>query len=212
MKIICTNCRTKYKIPDGKIPAGESVKVPCPNCSHSISLGSAKKTSESTGRINHDQTDDAHDKSPGFVEDEGQTALVCEQNPLMRKTVTRELKLLGYQIVQAESARDALKRMRYQPYDIIVVNEEFDADNPATNGILIYLERLAMTARRNMFVIMLADRYRTMDNMMAMNKSVNLIVNVKNIDDIGKILSRSITDNACFYSVFRQTLKKIGRA
>ena len=58
---------------------------------------------------------------------------------------------------------------------------------------------------------MISDRYRTMDNMMALNKSVNLIINSKNIEDIGKILSRGITDNEYFYRVFKESLKETGK-
>ena len=68
-----------------------------------------------------------------------------------------------------------------------------------------------MTVRRNMFIALISDRFRTMDNMMALNKSANLIVNVKNVEDIGKILSRGITDNEYFYRVYKGTLKEVGR-
>jgi hypothetical protein len=91
-----------------------------------------------------------------------------------------------------------------------VVNESFDTKNPEANGVVIYLERLSMATRRNMFIALVSDRFRTMDNMMALNKSVNLIINVKNIEDIGKILSRGITDNEYFYRVFKETLKELG--
>jgi hypothetical protein len=69
-----------------------------------------------------------------------------------------------------------------------------------------------MATRRNMFVAMISDRFRTMDNMMALNKSVNLIINVKNVEDVGKILSRSITDSEYFYRVYKESLKEVGRA
>jgi hypothetical protein len=39
-----------------------------------------------------------------------------------------------------------------------------------------------------------------------------LIINIKNIEDIGKILSRGITDNEYFYRVFKAALKEAGRA
>ena len=72
---------------------------------------------------------------------------------------------MDYQITVAESARDALKRMRYHIYDLIVVDENFDTKNPDANGVLIYLERLQMSTRRNIFVAMVSSRYRTMYNM-----------------------------------------------
>ena len=130
---------------------------------------------------------------------------------MVRKTIINALEVMDYQITEAESARDALKRMRYHNYDLFVINESFDTDNPESNSILLFLERLSMSVRREMYVALISNRFRTMDNMMALNKSVNLIINIKNIEDIGKILSRGITDNEYFYRIFKQTLKEVGR-
>lgn len=210
MDIVCHNCHSKFRISDKKIPSGRTATFPCPKCKSKISLGAGKNTARRAGGAANDEGYDAFDKPFDFIEEEGLTALVCEQNPLVRKTITDALKLLEYQITVAESARDALKRMRYHVYDLIVVNENFDTKNPEANGVVIYLERLSMMTRRNMFIALVSDRYRTMDNMMALNKSVNLIINVKNIEDIGKILSRGITDNEYFYRVYKETLKELG--
>jgi hypothetical protein len=68
-----------------------------------------------------------------------------------------------------------------------------------------------MSIRRNIFLTLITDRFRTMDNMEAFNKSVNLIVNVKNIDEIEKILRRGVADNKEFYRVFKESLVKTGR-
>jgi predicted Zn finger-like uncharacterized protein len=214
MDIICHNCHSKFRIADEKIPAGKAASFPCPKCKSKITLGADKRPLKRAGSADATENGDAYDafdKPFDFIEEEGLTALVCEQNPLVRKTITVALELMEYQITAAESARDALKRMRYHVYDLIVVNENFDTDNPEANGVIIYLERLSMSNRRNMFVAMVSDRFRTMDNMMALNKSVNLIINVKNVEDIGKILSRGITDNEYFYRVFKETLKETGK-
>jgi hypothetical protein len=210
MDIICHNCQSRFRIADDKIPSGKTAAFPCPKCKSKISLGSANNAAKGRGASANGEAYDAFDKPFDFIEEEGLTALVCEQNPLVRKTISDALQLLEYQITVAESARDALKRMRYHVYDLIVVNESFDTKNPEANGVVIYLERLSMATRRNMFIALVSDRFRTMDNMMALNKSVNLIINVKNIEDIGKILSRGITDNEYFYRVFKETLKELG--
>jgi CheY-like chemotaxis protein len=163
------------------------------------------------GKSTESSRNDATDRPFDFIEEEGLTALLCEQNPLASKTIENALHLMDYQITFPENARDALKRMRYHVYDLIVVNENFDTRNPESNGVLIYLERLSMSVRRKIFVAMISSRYRTMDNMMAFHASVNLIVNIKNIEDIGKILSRGITDTEMFYSVYKEILKETGR-
>ena len=215
MNIICNNCQSKFKIPDHKIPAGKRATVACPRCKGKISLGA--QSGKPAGRVSSvdessNSSYDATEKPFDFIEEEGLTALVCESNPLVRKTICDALELLEYQITEAESTRDALKRMRYHNYDLFVINENFDTENPESNGILLYLERLSMGVRRNMFIALISTRFRTMDNMMALNKSANLIINIKNIEDIGKILSRGITDNEYFYRVFKATLKETGRA
>jgi predicted Zn finger-like uncharacterized protein len=208
MDIICSKCSSKFRIPDEKIPAGRVTTLPCPKCKTRISLDPAKKTAAAA---ENGASYDSADKPFDFIEEEGLTALLCEQNPIARKTIESALSLMDYQITIAESARDALKRMRYHVYDLIVVNENFDTKNPDANGVLIYLERLQMSTRRNIFVAMVSNRYRTMDNMMAFHASVNLIINIKNIEDIGKILGRGITDTELFYRIYKESLKDAGR-
>lgn len=214
MNIICTNCQSQFKIADDKIPLGRSASLPCPKCRTRITVSPEPAAAEAKVSLNEVDTSayNPADRPFDFVEEEGKTALVCEQNPLLKKTVIESLEQLEYQITVAESARDALKRMRYHVYDIVVVDEDFDTDNPETNGVLIYLERLGMAVRRNMFVAMISGRHRTMDNMTAFLKSVNLIINTKNMEDFSKIMSRGLTDHLSFYRVFREKLKETGKA
>jgi hypothetical protein len=93
-----------------------------------------------------------------------------------------------------------------------VVNEEFDAKHSDTNGVMIYLERLEMSNRRDMYVVLLSRRYRTMDQFMAFSKSVNMIINSRNLNQIGGILGRGLTERDLFYRVFNESLEAVGRA
>jgi flagellar motor component MotA len=88
----------------------------------------------------------------------------------------------------------------------------FGTQNPDENNVIRYLDRLSMSTRRNIYVALITDRFRTFDNMAAFNKSVNILVNLKNIDEIEKILTRGITDTKAFYRVFREAMTKTGRA
>ncbi len=72
------------------------------------------------------------------------------------------------------------------------------------------MAQLAMDTRRNIFLALVTNRFRTMDSMMAFNKSVNIIVNVNNVDEMQKILKRSVADNTEFYYVFKELLAKTG--
>jgi len=155
---------------------------------------------------------DAADKPFDFVGTNMETALVCEADPEVKEKITKTLKSIGYHVTEPSSGREALKSMRFHVYDLIIVNENFDVgDEQSSNEVLNYLKSLATATRRNVFVALLTDNYRTMDNMMAFNKSVNLVINKKNIDDFATIIQRGLGDNRAFYSVFRETVKKLGR-
>jgi CheY-like chemotaxis protein len=155
---------------------------------------------------------DAGDKPFDFLEEGGETALVCEPDPAVREKISRGLKELGYQITTPEKAKDALKAMRFHIFDLVVANECFDTANPDANDVLQYLENLNMSTRRRFFVALISEKYRTTDNMAAFNRSVNLVINLKNIEDVEKIIKQGVADNKVFYHIFQETLQKMGKA
>lgn len=155
---------------------------------------------------------DAADRPFDFVEEGDATALVCESDPAVREKITAILKELGYLITESTTAKDALKAMRFHVFDVVLLDELFDTADPQANGVLLYLEEMPMTTRRRFFVALLGTRFRTMDNMAAFNRSVNIVINRKDIDEMGKIVKKGIADNKAFYHVFLETLKKMGKA
>ena len=156
-------------------------------------------------------TYDASEKPFDFIAEGVDTALVCEPDAALRGRIRDALAGEGYHITEPDSARDALKKMRFHVYQLVIVNERFDTEDPDRNSILEKLRGLAMGIRRNIFVVMISDRFRTMDNMMAFNKSVNIIVNPSNIDNFSAIIKKGISDNEAFYHVYKESLKKGGR-
>jgi len=206
MDIICEKCQSKFAIPDEKIPDGKVVSTPCPKCKNVLYIDSAQKQEAlaDTGFY----TDTSDDEKPfDFIEEEGLTALVCEQDPNIKKKVIEALDIMEYHITVAESGRDALKKMRYHAYDLIIINETFNSDSLDKNMVMLFLERLPMSMRRNTFVIMISTRFRTLDRMLAFRYSVHIIINSKNTDDFAKIVSRGLTDNELFCQVFNESLK-----
>jgi len=154
---------------------------------------------------------DPADRPFDFVGGGGATALVCEPDPAFREKISNSLKEMGYQITMPVTAMDALKAMRFHIFDVVVLNELFDTADPQTNGVLEYLENMVMTTRRRFIVALVSDRYRTMDNMAAFNRSVNIVINRKSIDNVGEIIRQGVADNKAFYHVFQETLQKTGK-
>ncbi|MDJ0830480.1 MAG: zinc-ribbon domain-containing protein [Desulfobacterales bacterium] len=223
MNIVCEHCESKFRIPDEKVPSGRAASFKCPKCQSKISITPEPETLEGDIPSFDFQEDednaigaassesyDAEEKPFDFIEEEGKTAMVCETSATNKKHIIDALEFMEYHITDAGNVRDALKKMRYHIYDLIVVNEEFGTSDPDSNGVLIYLERLNMAIRRNIFVTLISKRFRTMDNMMSMHRSVNQIINVKNIKDIDKILKSGIADNEFFYRIYKESFREIG--
>jgi len=229
MNISCENCRSKFKIPDEKVPKGQMFSMTCPQCNTKVVVDARSDTlslsdtdSESIDKSKPEKektiidevdadTYDASDKPFDFVEEGVKTALLCESDAGLQTKIKTGLHNMDYHITTPQLPKDALKQMRFHVFDMVVLNERFGTQNPDMNSVLKYLDRLNMSTRRNIFVTLITDRYRTMDNMSAFNKSVNLIVNLKNIDEIEKILRRGIADHEAFYRVYKRALIKTGR-
>ena len=229
MNILCKQCKSKFKIPDEKVPKGQLFTLSCPKCKSKISIDTRPGVSPSfeekpqpsatakpvTKKTIIDEVDsgtyDASEKPFDFLEEGAKTALLCEPDSAVRSKIRSALESMEYNVTEPGSDRDALKQMRFHIFDLVVLSEVFSSENPDENNIMKYLERLPMGIRRKIFVVLATNRFRTMDNMAAFNKSVNIVVNTKNIDEIGKIIKRGLSDNATFYSVFKDALVKTGK-
>jgi CheY-like chemotaxis protein len=211
MQVNCEQCQSKFNLPDEKVPEGKVTTLRCPKCKSPITIDTTPAVPPSSPFQASEDDYDAGDKPFDFIEEEEKTALVCEPDAIIREQITTTLDMLEYHITVCDSARDALKKMRYHIYDLVVLNENFDTPDPDSNGILIYLERLQMAVRRGIYVLFISTRFRTMDHMMSFNKSVDLIMNPQNIADFEKVLKRGLAEHQMNYRVYRETLKKLGR-
>jgi CheY-like chemotaxis protein len=139
------------------------------------------------------------------------SALVCESEQVLRDKVGNSLKIKGYNVKFAETATDALAVMRLHIFDVVVLDELFDANTPEANEVLKHLQGQNMATRRRFFVALTGRGFPTSDRMVAFNKSVNLVINTENIDESGELIRQGVVDNAAFYHVFNETLVKVGK-
>ena len=205
MEVLCKSCKAKFKIADDKLPAGQAVSLKCPKCKSKIEIKTAidEVASDTYG---------VSEKTFDFVEQGVKAALICEQDAVVREKIRSTLQRMDYHVMEAASARDAMKYMRLSVFDLVLLDESFEGGNPESNHVLQYLGHQPMNTRRNIFVVLLGNSFSTADNMMAFNRSVNLVVNLKNVDELEKVLRRSLTENEEFYRVLKMSVRKVGRA
>jgi len=152
------------------------------------------------------------DRPIDFIGEAGVTALICEPDPAVREKLSASLKNeLGYQVTAPVTAKDALNSMRFHLFDVVVLNDLFDTEDPKRNAVLSYVENMPMAMRRRFFVALVGGTFQTMDKMAAFNRSVNVVISTKDVDNIAKIIRGGVADNRLFYHVFQETLQKMGR-
>ena len=69
-----------------------------------------------------------------------------------------------------------------------------------------------MVTRRNIFVALIGKNFKTLKNMQAFQKSVNVVINEKDINKLEDVLKKSISEIEIFYKVFKETLQSMGKA
>jgi len=140
------------------------------------------------------------------------SALICENDQKNLSIITSALESLDYRVMVAASAEDVQGKLQFVHYDIIILNEAFGGEAGKDNAVSKYLSTIPMTVRRDMLVVFIGKDFRTMDHMRAFANSVNVVVNINDLEDIQSILRMSITHHERFYRVFKDYLKEASKA
>jgi len=230
MEVTCEQCGARLNIPDDRLPPNRRIAINCPKCKNKITIDTGGQEPyhepqtvipppEPEGRpaaqipaepdvAPYDQDDSVLDT----FEEGKKLAIVMGRGTSQRETFKAVAETLGYQCLQVESSREAVGKLRFHHFDLILLADGFDGHTTAESPIQGYLNRQSMSVRRRMFLALVGDAFKTTDNMMAYALSANLVVNEKDMDKLAKILKTSIAENEKFYKVFMDTLVEIGRA
>ena len=147
----------------------------------------------------------------GYLNPDRETAMICHQDAAIRDNISKAIKELNFDVVEPSTFKEALRYMRFHIFNVIVIDENFDTDTWEVNYVLNYIENLIMPVRRQIFVVLISETYPTMDNMRAYNKSVNLVINKKEIAEATIILKKEIAENTDFYYLFKESIRKFGK-
>jgi predicted Zn finger-like uncharacterized protein len=235
MEITCSNCNTKLNVPDDKIPKGQTVIINCPKCKNRITLDVRKiateelfledaaaesgeldmrsilEKKEKPATASYDYDDYSGDQTLDFFEEGAKVSLVILKRDDNREKVGAALEWLGYKCVYAENTRDALGKLRFHSFNMVILSDGFDNQDISYSPIMNYLNRLPMSSRRKIFVVLIGDRFKTIDEMMAFALSANTVVNIKDIDKLTFILKKGLAENEKFYKVLLDTLAEVGK-
>jgi predicted Zn finger-like uncharacterized protein len=237
MEVICENCNTKLNIPDEKIPKDQVVKIACPKCKNKFILKSndqkapapatgqnlfsetgrfrlksmEAKAAQKEGEESYGYEDYADDEALVFFEEGTKLALLMAKNDEESRKIIPALEQLGYKVITTSNTRDAIGKARFHHFDMVILMDGFDNQPLEHSAMVNYLNRLSMSIRRRIFVALISEHFKTMDDMMAFAISANVVINSKDVEKIFPILKKAISENEKFYKVFLDSLAETGK-
>ncbi len=186
-----------------KLEAGKALTIKCPSCHEAIalnksgeSLKSARSAATAAGRVKPppppslDWLQSVHIKEEEKIEDVP-LALVVHKADEHRSRVIEALESVGYQCVTAESAAEAVERMRFINFSCTVFRT--GTDGPFEQSKFhTYMRHLTMDRRRYIFYILIGEQFHTLYNLEALSHSANLVINSADQPHLTLILRKSI--------------------
>ena len=237
MELTCEHCKAKLNIPEDRIPKDRTVQLTCPKCKGKMTLGGKKaaaggplqnpaptstrgqqegisqgSSARSSKEGAYSYEDYSSDEALVFYEEGTKLALVMADYPGHPERIQKSLKQLGYECISTPNTRDAIGKLRFHHFDLVVLSDGFGGQPIENNQITHFMNRLPMSVRRRIFLVFLSDKFKTMDNMMAFARSANVVINTRDLDKLHLVLKKAISENEKFYKVFMDTLAEVGKA
>lgn len=202
MNVTCHNCKTKLSIPDHKIPLDRESIFKCPKCKEKVHIPAVKRKQSVSD-----------DKPQSFYSafDDRLKALVCVDRTDLKQKVVESVRQMGLTAETVENTREALKKLEYHVYHLVVVDDAFD-ENKGFSGILDRMNTVDMSLRRRICLVWICNTFNTNDNMASLHTSVNTIIHLDDTTQLEPLLSSALTAHKNVYTVYRDCLKLSGKA
>ena len=222
MKVNCHSCQKVLNVPDEKIPADKPLTFKCPGCQSPVSVSRPKDDPLDTtqnvqipmGKPPEDTTNlrnlmESMESEMDMLEEGSRRALIADDGNFDH--ISKVLRKMQYTISKVDSQKDALDKMEVNEYEVVVLNERFGGVPPDKNAFHMYLEQMVMDRRRKIFVVLLGKDFNTLDNMTALVKSVNMVMNESDFGNFELILKKALNENETFYHIFNRMMIETGR-
>ncbi len=220
MQVTCNACQRSMNIPDEKLPKDQAFSITCPGCKNKIKVDQHLKTPDpptppqqeealDTAGMVLDQEEFEDDELVIYDEND-QLALILDETN--QSAWTQALESRDYKIQYAKSPEHAVHKMKFTHFHFIALHENYGNKDLDNNTVYKTLIELPMVTRRNIFVALIGKNFKTLKNMQAFQKSVNVVINEKDINKLEDVLKKSISEIEIFYKVFKETLQSMGKA
>jgi len=219
MDLTCEACQATIHIPDERVPQGATFRVTCPRCKQRIITSGRKPEGTADGRGEVSQptvpgpsieaSSDLAIEPFGPLRPGQRAGLVCVENGAARTGIQAMLEERGYLVDVPPTPEHALHRLRFSQWHVIILEDTFGGTTPSP--VLSYLKPLTMNIRREMFVVLIGERFKTADHMQAFVNSVELVLHPADLPQLGTLVERGLSEREQFYRVLNECLIAAGK-
>jgi hypothetical protein len=210
-------------IPDDKIPQDRRVFIKCPRCEHKLFFSKPESRIGISGSVNEESTQpgaplsgmgidyDELDIPLDYYGEGVKLALILEEAEQTEK-IKGAVEKLGYLCVSALNGEDAILKIQFYHFGLIILSDHFEGGDLQQSKILDVMNNLPMSIRRRVYLALIGDGFNTLDQMTAFALSANVVINREKLDHLTDVLRRALSDHEKFYRVFVDTLAEVGKA
>jgi len=222
MNLTCPHCNTKLNLPDDRIPKHRDSSFKCPKCKGAVQVKASQPSQQPSQQAvppsPSELSDRLGDLSLGggagkFSRSTRARSLVCISSSFIKSQMSSAIKRLGFSVEFPENFLKALKDLEYHLYPLVVVDDAFDPDRQ----MVAHLNEMDMSLRRRICLVRICPGEETANAMAALHSSANAVIRIRDIEEeddlyIEDVLSAAITEHEQFYSIFKESLKAVGKA
>lgn len=203
MRFRCDQCAKELNIPDEKLPDATRFKVKCPHCERETIVDRSKHEGSKPSRKKK-PSGSLGDLEPEVFPPGAKVIFMHMESSEWRNEASSFFKKAGYYESEADSADEAVLKLRLNDYDVLFVED--------TSEVGMLMEEIASwngLKRRNVNVVMLTEAASSMDPMLAFLRGVNFIINTGDIRRAPELLTNALNNYVEYYRWFSTARKEI---
>jgi predicted Zn finger-like uncharacterized protein len=203
MNVRCNNCQSRFNISDHKLPKDRDAVFSCPKCREKIHVPAG------SGRTpDKDADSPASGSRPGAFQNQPRALILASEGSFLEPAATAAGQL-GYAVETAVSPAEALRKMAYHVYPLVVMEDRFDPDGSIISG---HMNTVDMSVRRSICLVLMGRSLKTGDPMTALHAGVNGVIGPDTLPEMATVLSDMVREHADFYRVYTASMKAAGKA
>jgi hypothetical protein len=144
-----------------------------------------------------------------FISSGDKPALMAFSTPDWLDTAKADLQGLGYKVHTAATHSDFLTRFTQTRYELVLIEDLFNAHSLEENLALKALQNMSTGQRRHATVLLIGQSFQTFAPMEAFKYSVHAVINSSEIFLLKQLAEKAVADNNAFLQNFRAVQTRI---